>query len=64
MLAEAYRHGKAIGGWQGAAAALEQAGVPATAPGVVTGDRGTDVLEQIVELLGAHRVWERFPAAV
>ncbi|MFG2648502.1 catalase [Streptomyces sp. NPDC048436] len=64
MLAEAFRHGKAIGGWQDATAALEQAGVPATAPGVVTGERGTDVLEQIVELLGAHRVWERFPAAV
>ncbi|MER7661516.1 catalase [Streptomyces sp. NPDC096193] len=63
MLAEAFRHGKAIGGWQSGVAELERAGVPTSAPGVVTGDRGADVLEEIVGLLGAHRVWERFPAA-
>jgi catalase len=64
MLAEVFRHGKAIGGWLDGVAALEQAGVPLSAPGVVTGDRGTGVFEQVVELLGGHRVWERFPAAV
>lgn len=64
MLTEAFRHGKVVGGWQGGAAALEQAGIPTSAPGVVTGERGSDVLEKVTELLGAHRVWERFPATV
>ncbi|NED37310.1 catalase [Streptomyces sp. SID8499] len=62
LLSEAFRHGKAIGAWKGAEAALEAAGVPADAPGVVVGDSGTTTLEQVVRLLGAHRVWERFPA--
>ncbi|MFI2644151.1 catalase [Streptomyces sp. NPDC018610] len=62
LLSEAFRHGKAIGAWKGAEAVLEAAGVPADAPGVVVGDAGTGILEQVVRLLGAHRVWERFPA--
>lgn len=62
MLSEAYRHGKAIGGWAGAEAALDAAGVPAGAPGVVTANSGTSALEQIPRLLGEHRVWERFGA--
>ncbi|GAB2963833.1 catalase CatB [Streptomyces pseudoechinosporeus] len=60
MLSEAYRHGKAIGGWAGAETALDAAGVPAGAPGVVTANSGTSALEQITRLLGEHRVWERF----
>ncbi|MFQ6142463.1 catalase [Streptomyces seoulensis] len=64
LLSEAFRHGKAIGAWKGAEAALETAGVPADAPGVIVGDSGTGTLEQILHLLGAHRVWERFPAQV
>ncbi|MEU2427716.1 catalase [Streptomyces sp. NPDC007851] len=64
LLNEAFRHGKAIGGWKGAEAALEAAGIPADAPGVVVGDSGTATLAEIVGLLGAHRVWERFPAQV
>ncbi|NEA49048.1 catalase [Streptomyces sp. SID10815] len=64
LLSEAFRHGKAIGAWKGAEAALEAAGVPADAPGVIVGDSGTGTLEQILHLLGAHRVWERFPAQV
>ncbi|WP_073945882.1 catalase [Streptomyces kebangsaanensis] len=62
LLSEAFRHGKAIGAWKGAEAALEAAGVPVDAPGVIIGDSGTATLEQITRLLGAHRVWERFPA--
>ncbi|MEU2879827.1 catalase [Streptomyces sp. NPDC007070] len=62
LLSEAFRHGKAIGAWKGAEAALEAAGVPADAPGVIVGDSGASTLEQVVRLLGAHRVWERFPA--
>jgi catalase len=61
MLAEAYRHAKAIGGWDHVAHALAAAGIPEEAPGVVLGD-GPAVLEGIAELLAKHRVWERFPA--
>jgi catalase len=62
LLSEAFRHGKAIGAWKGAEAALEAAGVPTDAPGVIVGDSGAATLEQVTRLLGAHRVWERFPA--
>ncbi|WP_138909831.1 catalase [Streptomyces chryseus] len=64
MLLEAFRHGKAIGGWAGAERVLESAGVPVGAPGVVTAGSGTDGLEQVTRLLGQHRVWERFPTSV
>ncbi|WP_030273739.1 catalase [Streptomyces sp. NRRL B-24484] len=62
MLTEAWRHAKAIGGWGGADRALQAAGIPADAPGVVLGEDGESVLNGITELLAAHRVWERFPA--
>lgn len=62
MLSEAYRHGKAIGGWAGADDVLAAAGVPADAPGVVTGRGEEGTLEEITRLLGSHRVWERFAA--
>lgn len=42
--------------------ALRAAGIPSEAPGVVVGDDGTLVLSQIGELLGSHRVWDRFPS--
>ncbi|WP_069169952.1 catalase [Streptomyces griseus] len=64
LLQEAFRHGKAVGGWGSVTAVLEAAGAPAGAPGVVTGDSATAVLDRTVELLGAHRVWDRFPPAV
>ncbi|MBW8698420.1 hypothetical protein MBT84_02405 [Streptomyces sp. MBT84] len=60
LLSEAFRHGKAIGAWASGERALEAAGVPTDAPGVLVGDSGTTVLEQLTSLLGAHRVWERF----
>ncbi|GHH50719.1 catalase [Streptomyces candidus] len=62
LVSEAYRHGKAIGGWSGALPVLEAAGVPDLAPGVVLGDDGGEVLRTITGLLAKHRVWERFPA--
>lgn len=64
MISEAFRHGKAIGGWAGAGSALTAANVPTDAPGVVVTDDGTQALAQIVQLLGQHRVWERFPASL
>ncbi|MFF7206534.1 catalase [Streptomyces sp. NPDC008141] len=64
MLSEAFRHGKAIGGWAGAGGVLTAAHVPADAPGVVVTEDGTEALAQIVQLLGQHRVWERFPTSL
>ncbi|MFI1720600.1 catalase [Streptomyces sp. NPDC020489] len=63
LLSEAFRHGKAIGGLNGTQAVLEWAGLPTAGPGVVVGDSVTATLEKLGELLGAHRVWERFTAA-
>ncbi|MFE5852739.1 catalase [Streptomyces sp. NPDC056500] len=64
LLAEAYRHGKAIGALTGAAAALDAADIPLDAPGVITGDGPEAVLEPLLGLLRNHRVWKRFPATV
>jgi catalase len=60
LLSEAFRHGKAIGAWAGGDTALERLGIAADAPGVVVGRDGTSVLEQLKDLMAAHRVWERF----
>ncbi|MGW3359785.1 catalase [Streptomyces bungoensis] len=63
LLGEAFRHGKAIGAAKAAEQVLEAAGIPADAPGIVLGDSATTALQQVTQLLGTHRVWERFPAA-
>jgi catalase len=60
LLSEAYRHGKAIAGWGGATTTLEAAGLPAAAPGVSIGDGADDIWPGLLDLLGSHRVWERF----
>jgi catalase len=62
MVQECFRHSKAIGGWGSARTALEAAGC-ATADGVVLGDDPSSVVTKVTKLLGAHRVWERFPAS-
>jgi catalase len=64
LLDEAYRHGKAIGATAEGATALEAARLPADAPGVIVGDDARQVLAGITELLGGHRVWQRFPASI
>ncbi|MBT2482067.1 catalase [Streptomyces sp. ISL-94] len=63
LLAEAYRHGKAVGGWNGAERLFEAAGIRAGEAGTVVADDGPGALEQLTGLLGAHRVWDRFPAS-
>ncbi|MFI5426535.1 hypothetical protein [Aeromicrobium sp. UC242_57] len=50
LLSEAYRHGKAMGGWGDAASAFEAAGLPAASAGIEVGDEPTDVLAAVVEL--------------
>ncbi|KGM13037.1 catalase [Cellulomonas bogoriensis] len=62
LVAEAFRHSKALGAWGDGEAVLRQAG--AAGPGVVVGTSAGETLEQIATLLGAHRVWERFPVTV
>ena len=60
LIAEAWRHAKAIGTTTTATTAA--AVLPAGAPGIVTG-KPTQVATQIIELLAAHRAWERFPTS-
>ncbi|GHI92852.1 MULTISPECIES: catalase CatB [Streptomyces] len=60
LVSEAFRHGKAIGVWAGGETALEASGVPAGSAGVVVAESGTAALEQVTQLMGSHRVWERF----
>jgi catalase len=62
MIQECYRHAKAIGAWGGGRAALEAAGC--AGPGIVLEDEPTKALAAMLKLLGAHRVWERFPATI
>ncbi|MFD3538928.1 catalase [Streptomyces sp. NPDC058662] len=62
LLAEAYRHGKAIGGWNGAESFFEAAGIRDGEAGVVLAGDGPGALRGLTELMGTHRVWARFPA--
>jgi catalase len=74
LVGEAYRHGKPLGAFGGGEAVLAAAGVStggeavlpassANAPtaGVVTADNATTAVELVADLLGGHRVWDRFP---
>ena len=61
LIDEVWRHAKAIGSIDDAPAVVP-AGVPDDAPGVAVGDAST-VAAEIIELLGAHRAWERFAAS-
>lgn len=63
LVAEAFRHAKAIGGWAGTEEVLGAAGCPVDA-GVVTGTDAEQVVSGVTELLGRHRVWDRFPVTL
>jgi catalase len=63
LVDEAWRHAKAIGGWDQGALVVEQAGI-ADSPGVVTAGTGPEALAAVKELLAAHRVWQRFPTTI
>jgi len=62
LIQECFRHAKAVGAWGTGSAAIEAAGYTTADPGIVVDDDPNSVLKQITALLGAHRVWERFPA--
>ncbi|MGW5420491.1 catalase [Streptomyces sp. NPDC003943] len=64
LLDEAYRHGKALGLTRRASPALAAARIPADAPGILVADDPRDLWARLAELLGEHRVWQRFPASV
>ncbi|SDP36928.1 catalase [Nakamurella panacisegetis] len=60
MIGEAWRHAKAIGTAPGAGTSAP-ALLPAEAPGSATGTPA-EVAAAVLQLLGAHRAWDRFPA--
>ncbi len=64
LVEESFRHAKAIGAWGAGVDALEQSGCTAEDAGVVTGEDAEEVFAGVLGLLGRHRVWDRFPAAV
>ncbi len=59
MVAEMFRHCKAIVVSPGSTTVLDAAGLPQDAPGVVVAEPGTAV-SRLAKLLATHRVWERF----
>ncbi|MER7800249.1 catalase [Streptomyces parvulus] len=64
LLTEAYRHGKALAGWNGAEALFDAVGIGSGEPGIVVADGTQQLHTELLELLAGHRVWDRFPAAV
>ncbi|MEU0375920.1 catalase [Streptomyces cyaneofuscatus] len=64
LVAEAFRHGKAIGAWADGLESLEAAGIASDVPGVVTAGDAAAALDGLADLLAHHRVWERFTPAV
>ncbi len=61
LIDECWRHAKVIGAWGAGREALEARTAPG-GTGLVAGPDGRTVLGEIMPLLAAHRVWERFPA--
>ncbi|MFF4428059.1 catalase [Streptomyces sp. NPDC001513] len=64
LLTEAYRHGKAVGGWNDAAQLFELAGIGTNEPGVAYRDTAAAALEGLVRGLAEHRAWDRFPTTL
>jgi len=64
MIEECFRHSKAIGGWGSARIALDEAGCTTDDLGVIVSEDPSDVLNQVMKLLGSHRVWDRFHPTV
>ncbi len=61
MVAEMYRHCKAIAASSEAISVLAAAGVPQDTAGVAVGEP-TALVVDLAGLLASHRVWERFPS--
>jgi catalase len=61
LLAEAFRHAKALGGLTGTEDAFAAAGIDVSAPGIVIVSDPAELVAGITALLATHRVWDRFP---
>jgi catalase len=61
IVAEAWRHAKAIGAVGDGAAVLDEVGIPIGSPGVSVGEPG-EVVADLIAALASHRAWERFAA--
>ncbi|MFD8951237.1 catalase [Streptomyces xanthophaeus] len=64
LLAEAYRHGKAIGGWNDASRTLQAADIPEGDAGITLAGSAAAALKGITQGLTEHRAWDRFPTSV
>ncbi|MER5567132.1 catalase [Streptomyces goshikiensis] len=64
LLAEAYRHGKAIGGWKDSSRILQAAGIREGDPGIAFAGSPAAALKGITRGLTQHRAWDRFPTSV
>jgi catalase len=62
LLGEAWRQAKAIGAYGAGEDVLRAAGY-LDGTGVVTGAEGDDAARQLLGLMPAHRVWDRFPTS-
>ncbi|MFB8201681.1 catalase [Kitasatospora purpeofusca] len=62
LVNEAWRHAKPLAGLADARSLWAAAGVDPQAPGVFTETDTAQAVSALVEQLGTHRVWERFPA--
>jgi catalase len=62
LLQEMFRHCKALAAWGSGAQVLDDAAVPAAAPGVLVA-AGVDqkFTSRLIASLGLHRTWERTP---
>ncbi|GMA42024.1 catalase [Mobilicoccus caccae] len=61
LIGEMYRHCKAIAFLPEAEAAMAAAGIEAGTPGIVQEKDADKAVGTLVDLLGAHRAWDRFP---
>ncbi len=62
FVGEAWRHAKAIGTVGEGRAALDELGLPSEGSGVAHGDGG-DLVADLIQALGSHRAWDRFPSS-
>jgi catalase len=62
LVEECFRHSKAVAAFGEGRPILDELGIAGA--GVTTGDDGSDVVDDLVTLLGSHRVWERFVTTV
>ncbi len=63
MVAELFRHCKAIVGWGSASELLSAAGCPPDAAGVVITSDAAEIAQPLQQALAEHRAWDRLPTS-